>query len=87
MTYRVVVTGPAERGLNRLPAKVHLAIAEFINGPLTENPHRVGKMLRDDPAKRYTARVGVYRIIYQIDAAVLVISVVRIGHRADVYRS
>jgi mRNA interferase RelE/StbE len=86
VTYRVVVTGPAERGLNRLPAKVHLAIAEFINGPLAENPHRVGKILRDDPAKRYMARVGIYRIIYQINDAMLVISVVRIGHRADVYR-
>ena len=86
MTYLVVVTGPAERGLNRLPAKVHLAITEFINGPLAENPHRVGKMLRDDPAKRYTAQVGVYRIIYKIDDAMLVISVVRIGHRAYVYR-
>ena len=61
MTYRVVVTGPAERGLNRLPAKVHVAIAEFINGPLAENPHRIGTMLRDDPAKRYTARVSVHR--------------------------
>jgi mRNA interferase RelE/StbE len=67
VTYRVVVTGPAERGVNRLPAKVHLAIAEFINGPLAENPHRVGKVLYDDPAKRYTARVGVHRIIYRID--------------------
>ncbi|MGH3918941.1 MAG: type II toxin-antitoxin system RelE family toxin [Pseudonocardiaceae bacterium] len=86
MTYGVVVTGPAERGLYRLPAKAHLAIAEFINGPLAKNPHRVGKMLRDDPAKRYTARVGVYRVIYKIDDAMLVISVVRIGHRSDIYR-
>jgi mRNA interferase RelE/StbE len=85
VTYRAVVTGPAERGVNRLPAKVHVAIAEFIIGPLAENPHRVGKTLRDDPAKRYTARVGVHRIIYQIDDAIRVISVVRIGHRADVY--
>ncbi|MGH4007440.1 MAG: type II toxin-antitoxin system RelE family toxin [Pseudonocardiaceae bacterium] len=43
-------------------------------------------MLRDDPAKRYTARVGVYRIIHKIDDAILVISVVRLVHRVYVYR-
>jgi hypothetical protein len=34
-----------------------------------------------------TAWVGVYRIVYKIDDAMLMISVIRIGHRADVYRS
>jgi len=86
VTYRVVVTSPALRGINRLPPKIHLAVAEFINGPLAENPHRVGKPLRDDPTKRYTARVGVYRVIYRIEDQVHVVSVVRVGHRADIYR-
>ena len=46
----------------------------------------MGKKLREDPFDRYTARVGVYRVIYRIDDAVRVVSVARVGHRADVYR-
>ena len=86
MTHRIELTPAARRDLHRLPTRAAFAVVEYIEGPLAENPHRVGKMLRDDPAKRYTARVGVYRIMYKIDDAVLVISVVRIAHRADVYR-
>jgi mRNA interferase RelE/StbE len=85
--YRVELTPPARRNLSRLPTKAAFAVVEFLEGPLAENPHRVGKKLRDDPFDRYTARVGVYRIIYKIDDEVHVVSVARIGHRADVYRS
>lgn len=87
MTYRIELTPAACRDLHRLPTTAAFAVVEYIEGPLAENPHRVGKMLRDDPAKRHTARVGIYRIIYKIDDVILVVSVVRIGHRADVYRS
>lgn len=63
-----------------------MAITDFVAGPLAENPHRVGKPLRDLLAGSYSARVGVYRIIYEIDDVVQVVSVERIGHRADIYR-
>ena len=86
MTYRIELTPAARRDLHRLPTRMAFAVVKYIEGPLAENPHRVGTMLRDDPAKRYTARVGVHRIIYRIDDAMVVISVVRIGHRAYVYR-
>ena len=55
--------------------------------PLAENPHRVGKKLREDPFDRYTARVGVYRVIYRIDDAVRVVSVARVGHHANVHHA
>lgn len=86
MTYRIELTPVARRNLHRLPTTVAFAVVEYIEGPLAENPHRVGKVLRDDPTERYTARVGVHRIIYRIDDKIQVISVVRISHRADVYR-
>ena len=34
----------------------------------------------------YRVRQGVYRILYTIDDAVLVVEVVKVGHRRDVYR-
>jgi mRNA interferase RelE/StbE len=34
----------------------------------------------------YRVRVGDYRIVYQVSDAVLLVQVVRIGHRRDVYR-
>jgi mRNA interferase RelE/StbE len=86
VTYRVELTPTACRNLHGLPTRVAFAVVEYIEGPLAENPHRVGKVRRDDPTERYTARVGVHRIIYRIDDKIRVISLVRIGHRAGVYR-
>jgi mRNA interferase RelE/StbE len=86
VTYRVELTPTARRDLHGLPTRVAVAVVGYIEGPLAENPHPVGKVLRDDPTERYTARVGVHRIIYRIDDKIRVISLVRIGHRADVYR-
>ena len=34
----------------------------------------------------YRVRVGDYRIVYQIQDAVLVVLVVKIGHRREIYR-
>jgi mRNA interferase RelE/StbE len=37
----------AQRALTRLPEKIAAAAAEFITGPLLDNPYRVGHSLRD----------------------------------------
>lgn len=86
MTYHVELTKAARRDLHRLPTRVAFAVVEYIEGPLVMNPHRVGKILRDDPTERRSARVGVHRIIYRIDDKIQVISVARIAHRTDIYR-
>jgi mRNA-degrading endonuclease RelE of RelBE toxin-antitoxin system len=80
------VAPPARRALERLPAKVAVAVVEFLLGPLVENPSRVGKPLRGDLEGLHSARVGGYRIVYGVDEAVGNIDVLHIAHRADVYR-
>jgi len=55
------------------------------------------RSLADDPRppgceklsgqERYRVRQGVYRIVYAIDEDILVVLVVKVGHRRDVYRS
>jgi mRNA interferase RelE/StbE len=37
--------------------------------------------------ERYRVRQGAYRIVYQIDDHVLIVLVVKVGHRRDVYRN
>lgn len=86
MSYRVQLAPGARRQLHRLPAKAAFAVVEFLDGPLPEDPYRVGKKLRDDPKERYTARVGNYRILYRVHEAVQVVSVTRVAHRAGAYR-
>ena len=85
--WRLVVAPSAERTLARLPEKAAAAIVEFMLGPLTENPQRVGHALRRELEGLRSARRGPYRIVYELIAATNEIHVLRIDHRADVYRS
>ncbi len=85
MTYALEVSGQARRQLARLPAKTYDAIAAFMEGPLCENPHRVGKPLVDEFDGYQSARVGVFRIVYAVDDTILIVGVVAVGHRASIY--
>jgi mRNA interferase RelE/StbE len=55
-------------------------------GALAGNPWPPGSIKMQGGDELYRVRVGEYRIIYQIRDAVLVVLVVQIGHRRDVYR-
>ena len=86
--YQVVFTRSARRALEQdLPEKVAAAAFEFIMGDLRENPHKVGKPLREPLAPLYAARRGEYRVIYRIIDQRLIIEIVSIMHRRDVYHS
>ncbi len=80
---RVLVEGPP-RGL---PLAVAAAVTEFLTGPLRDNPHRVGNRLTRELGGYHWARRGAYRVIYRIDETERIVHVVRIDHRADVYRT
>jgi mRNA-degrading endonuclease RelE of RelBE toxin-antitoxin system len=80
---RVLVEGPP-RGL---PLAVAAAVTKFLTGPLLDNPRRVGKPLARELGGYHFARRGAYRVIYRIDETKRIVHVVRIDHRADVYRT
>ena len=50
------------------------------------NPHPAGSVQLIDGVGEWRVRVGDYRVIYDINDDVLVILVLRIGHRREVYR-
>ena len=65
----------------RLALRLRQAIDE-----LAATPHPPGCLKLQGNDELYRVRVGDYRVIYQIQDAVLVVLVVQIGHRRDIYR-
>ncbi len=84
--YVLRVAPSASRSLERLPEAVAAAVVEFLTGPLVREPKRVGKPLLRPLAGFWSARRGAYRVVYAIDEESRLVLVVRISHRADVYR-
>jgi mRNA-degrading endonuclease RelE of RelBE toxin-antitoxin system len=85
--WAVRVSALAERQLARLPERVAAAVVEFVLGPLRENPRRVGHPLQREWSDLWSARRGAYRVVHDIDDSTVTITVLRIDHRADVYRT
>ena len=82
--YRVIVKPSADKALQRLPADVQRRIVAVLKElAITPRPHGVVKMKGADHLWR--VRTGVYRIVYEIHDAQIVILVLRIGHRREVY--
>ncbi|MGD9619654.1 MAG: type II toxin-antitoxin system RelE/ParE family toxin [Mycolicibacterium sp.] len=79
-------TATARRDLDRPPPRILAAIIEFAFGDLAREPRRVGKPLGGELAGKCSARRGPYRLLYRIDDPAMTIWVLRVDHRADVYR-
>jgi len=85
MTYRILWAPSARRQLeNRIPDKVGAAVWEFVDGPLTCEPYRVGKTLRYELEGFHSARRGDYRVIYSIQGDT--VHIVRVEHRGTAYQ-
>jgi len=82
----LVVSGSAERQLERLPERVAAAVVEFITAVLPEDPARVSKPLTGDLEGFRGSGRGDYRVIFWIDEETRTVVVVRVAHRADAYR-
>lgn len=85
MAYKIEVTSAARRALKKLDEDTARRIGAVIDS-LAKAPRPVGaKKLRAED-DLYRVRVGDYRVIYQIRDKVLVVVIVDLGHRRDVYK-
>ncbi len=82
--YRVEIKKSAVKEIEHLPNKDMKAVLERIES-LSENPrpHDCKKLSAQE---KYRARCGDYRILYSIEDDILIVFVVKVGHRKDVYR-
>jgi mRNA interferase RelE/StbE len=84
MAYQVSVIHSADKIIAGLPEQIRRRIANRLN-LLAENPRPPGaiKLTGEDA---YRIRVGDYRIIYTIQDDKLIVLVIDVGHRGDIYR-
>jgi len=87
VTYEVIFAATARRDLARIPPRIVPAIIEFAFGDLARAPRKVGKPLKGELEGSYSARRGPYRILYHINEAAIRVEILRVDHRADVYRN
>jgi len=87
--WQIKLKGSAAKSLKLLDTGTKQRVEQFIDQLVeTDNPRSHGKALQ---GKKYTGlwryRVGDYRMICQIKDSELVILLLKIGHRKDVYKS
>ena len=82
--YEIVFKKSVSKDLKKIPKKDVLKVLKVIRS-LAENPRPPG-VKRLSGQERYRLRQGDYRILYAIEDDKLVITVVKVGDRRDVYR-
>ena len=83
--YHVEFTSGAARQLKKLPRDVQRRLAVAIDG-LEQEPRPQGVKRLSAEEGIYRIRVGDYRVLYQIHDKILVVLVVSVGDRKDIYR-
>jgi mRNA interferase RelE/StbE len=85
--YKLELSHQAVRVIRRMAERepaLYQRVASALDD-LQRDPHQ-GKPLKGDLGGRYSDRVGSYRIVYFIHHQELVVLIIDIGHRRDVYR-
>jgi mRNA interferase RelE/StbE len=85
MPFSIQFTSRARRGLDGLDRAAQQCLRTHIDR-LAANPIPAGAKKLHGNEPYYRIRVGDYRVVYQIEGKRLVVIVVKIGHRKDVYR-
>lgn len=85
MAYRIEVKRTARKALLALPQVYRERIAEAIEA-LADEPRKLGTRKLAGSDRLYRLRVGDYRVIYEIHDDRLVVMVIKVGHRREIYR-
>lgn len=85
--YQVVFTESAKKQLEKLDKPTAALVVGWITKNLVgcEDPRRIGKPLKGSLSGAWRYRIGDYRIITNISESEVLITVVRVGHRKDIY--
>jgi mRNA interferase RelE/StbE len=89
MPWKIEFSAEADRELSKLDGQVIKRILKFLQERVAklDNPRSIGNALQGPRfGEFWKYRVGDYRLICKSEDARVVVLVLRIGHRSDVYR-
>jgi mRNA interferase RelE/StbE len=89
MAWKIELSATAVRELDKIEAQQRRRILKFLGDRVAnlENPRSIGQALQGSKfGEFWKYRVGDYRLISKIEDYRVVILVLRIGHRRDIYR-
>jgi mRNA interferase RelE/StbE len=84
VTYSLTIKQSAAKEIRALPKPDRLRVVAAIDS-LRDSPHQ-GTQLKGSSTGLRRIRVGRFRVIFEVQQRVLVVLVLRVGHRRDVYR-
>ena len=85
MAYRILYKNSVEKDLKKLDRTIIHTILSRIESTLSENPYFGSKLSGYSPDS-YRLRIGIYRIIFNIEEETKTVIILKIGHRKEVYR-
>jgi mRNA interferase RelE/StbE len=85
VTWKVSYKKSVEKDLKKISKDIQYIIKRAIEEKLMTDPLKFGAPLRRNLQGLMKLRVGAYRIIYSIDAKIVTVYVIKVGHRKDVY--
>lgn len=85
MSYRIVLTRQALKQLKKLESPQGKLFRSVIDA-LADDPRPSGAAKLKGSENTYRVRVGDYRIVYTIQDNVLLVTVIKVAHRREVYR-
>ena len=83
--YKVEISRTAEKQLRKLAVQDRRKVVQALVG-LGEDPYPQGSRKLSGYTDVFRIRVGVYRVLYSVEGRRLIVIILKIGHRRDVYR-
>lgn len=82
--YKLIISPQARKKLKKIKKNYQVAVSLAIE-EIKEDPN-IGKPLTRDFTGSFSYKVGIYRIIYKINAKDRVIYIILVGHRSTIYQ-
>lgn len=86
MAWKIEFAKSAAKQLKKIDKPVAVRILKFLNEKIKKDPRSHGKALQGESSEFWRYRIGDYRLVCDIQDGKLLVVVLKLGHRRDIYR-